>query len=118
MDMSKYTGALFLKVADIKGNKHRVKIVDVREGKFEKPDLTFDDGTRLSCNATNGRTLARFYGFDSNDWIDKEIELFVGTLEYQGKAQEAILIKPISPPLEKPKQNSSEDDFGRDEIPF
>jgi|SRR5262249_6693852 len=121
MDMSKYVGGLFLKVEDIKANGPvRVRIADVREGKFEKPDLTFDDGTRLSVNATNGRALARAYGFESDDWVDKEVELVVGELEYQGKAQEAILIKPITPPLEKktpPKHNNSGDDMS-DEIPF
>jgi hypothetical protein len=118
MDISKYIGGLFLKVVDIKTNGPvRVKIVDVSEGRYDKPDLTFDDGTRLSCNATNGRTLARAYGFDSDDWIDKEVELVVGEIQYQGKPQEAILINPISPPIEN-KAPPKRGDDPNDSIPF
>ena len=119
MDMSKYIGGLFLKVEDIKANGPvRVRIVDVSEGRFGKPDLTFDDGTRLSCNVTNGRVLARAYGFDSDDWIDKEVELVVGEIQYEGKPQEAVLIKPISPPIENKAPPKRDDDLGGDEIPL
>src|SRR5262249_57941157 len=88
MDMSKYVGGLFLKVDDIKASGPiRMRIVDVSEGRFDKPDLTFDDGSKLGCNATNGRVLAKAWGFDSDDWIDKEVELAVGETEYQGRTQ-------------------------------
>ena len=76
-------------------------IESIVEGKFDKPDLVFDDGTRLTLNVTNTRILARAYGTDSASWIDKEIELNVGETKYQGKPQELILIKPISPPVDK-----------------
>jgi hypothetical protein len=102
MDMSKYSGAAFLKVGDVKVNGPiRVAIVDIEEGKYGKPDLTFDDGTKLSLNATNNKTLCRAYGTDSGEWIDKTIELTLGEIEYQGKPQEAVLVQPVSPPIEK-----------------
>ena len=117
MDMSKYIGGLFLKVDDIKVNGPvRVRISDLSEGRFDKPGLTFDDGTRLSCNTTNGRVLTRAYGFESDDWIDKEVELVVGEIQYQGKPQEAILIKPISPPIESKAPPNCDDP--NDSIPF
>ena len=48
MDVSKYLGSTFLNVADVKVNGPiRVVIASIVEGKFEKPDLVFDDGTRL-----------------------------------------------------------------------
>jgi hypothetical protein len=118
MDMSKYLGSVFLKVDDIKKTGPvQVTITDVSEGRFGKPDLTFDDGTCLSCNATNGRVLARAYGMDSDDWIDKRVELAVGEIKYDGKMNEAILVKPISPPIENkapPKRSNDIDDA----IPF
>src|SRR6516162_5478504 len=78
MDVSKYLGSTFLKVADVKVNGPiRVVIASIVEGKFDKPDLVFDDGTRLSLNVTNTRTLARAYGKDTAVWVDKEIELNV-----------------------------------------
>src|SRR5262245_27770654 len=63
MDVSKYLGSTFLKVADVKvSGPIRVVIASIVEGKFDKPDLVFDDGTRLTLNVTNTRILARAYG--------------------------------------------------------
>ena len=124
MDVSKYLGSTFLKVADVKVNGPiRVVIASIVEGKFDKPDLVFDDGTRLSLNVTNTRTLARAYGKDTAFWIDKEIELNVGETEYQGKPQESILITPISPPVDKKASVAARRIQGPandmdDEIPF
>jgi len=123
MDITKYLGSAFLRVGDVKVNGPiRMVIESVTEGKFDKPDLTFDDGTRLSLNVTNTRTLARAYGTDGASWIGKEIELYLGETEYEGKLQESILVKPISPPIEKrpPKPKGESDKRGDldDEIPF
>ena len=123
MDVSKYLGNAFLTVGHVKVNGPiRMVIESVTEGKFNKPDLTFDDGTRLSLNVTNTRTLARAYGTDGAGWIGKEIELYLGETEYEGKLQESILVKPISPPIEKrpPKPKGESDKRGDldDEIPF
>jgi hypothetical protein len=102
MDVSKYLGSVFRKVADVKVyGPIRVVIVGIVEGKFDKPDLVFDDRTRITLNVTNMRILARAYGTDTAFWIGKEIELNVGDTEYEGKPQESILITPISPPIDK-----------------
>jgi hypothetical protein len=116
MDMKKYLGSAFLTVADIKvSGPRRVTITDVSEGRYDKPNLTFDDGTRLGCNVTNCRILAKAYGRSSADWLDKEVELVVGEIEYQRKPQEAVLVKPISPPIEK--RASPIDEDLNDELP-
>ena len=116
MDVRKYMGNVFLKVDHVKATGPiRVTIIGVSEGQYGKPDLAFHDGSQLSLNATNCRTLARAYGFESDDWIDKEVELTVGEIQYQGQLQEAILIKPISPPIEKKAPPPSEFD---DAMPF
>jgi len=105
MDMGKYSANVFLKFGDVKANGPlRVVITDVVEGKFGKPDLTFDDGTKLSVNGTNNRTLCQAYGTESGPWINKEIELFAGELKFNGAMQDAILVRPISPPIEKKKR--------------
>jgi hypothetical protein len=131
MDMKKYNGAFSLKIADIKdaGPSHPV-IIGVTEGKYGRPDLEFDDGSKLSLNATNNRTLFKAYGENSADWLEKEVELYVGQIEFEGKLQDSILIRPISPPKEKkktapsketapPKPNGGKDgDVLGDEIPF
>ena len=120
MDMGKYLGNTFLKVEDIKASGPvRLKIADVAEGRFNKPDLHFDDGTILSLNATNGRTLTRAYGAESDDWVGKQVELSLGEIQYQGKPQEAVLVKPVSPPIENkaPAKASPKRDFN-DDVPF
>jgi hypothetical protein len=115
MDMSRYS-AVFLKVEDIKASGPIRRIITkVSEGSFDKPDITFDDGTQLSCNKTNCSVLARAYGMESNNWIGKEVDLTVGEITYNGKPQEAILVKPITPPITKKAPPPSE--FG-DRIPF
>lgn len=125
MDMRRYSGAAFLKVGDVKvSGPRRVVIVDVTEGKYGRPDLEFDDGTKLTVNATNNRVLIAAYGWDSKDWINKEIELSVGQLAYEGKLQDSILVKPISPSIEKRpppgalKGGSEKRGDLDDEIPF
>jgi hypothetical protein len=109
-------GNVFLKVDHIKATGSiRVTIIGVSEGQYGKPDLAFHDGSQLSLNATNCRTLARVYGMESDDWLGKEVELEVGEIRYRGQPQEAILIKPISPPIENKAPPKTEFD---DAIPY
>ena len=99
MDMTEFSGSTFMKLSDVKANAPiRLKIVGIEIGKYGRPDLTLDDGARLSCNATNTRTLCRAYGKESNDWLGREIELVVGEIAFQGEPREAILARPVSPP--------------------
>ena len=119
MDLSQFLGTSFLKIADLKDGPIKVRIVEVQVGQYSRPDLTFDDGSKLSCNVTNARVLARHYGVTSEDWLDKEVELRVGEIDFKGAPQEAILVKPISPPVTnkppKPKKGSGGFD---DDIPY
>jgi hypothetical protein len=120
IDVTKYLGAAFLKTEDVAAGPLRVTIVDVVDGKYDKPDIIFDDGTRLSSNVTNTRILARAYGATSTaDWIGKEIELSLGEVKFQDKTQVSILVRPISPPIEKksPLKQKPGGDM-EDEVPF
>ena len=97
MDMRKYSGSAFLKVDDIKASgPRRVAIVDVREGKYGRPDMEFDDGSKIGVNATNTKVLMNAYGRNSDSWVNKKVELAVGEVEYQGEPKACIIIKPIS----------------------
>jgi hypothetical protein len=116
MDMSKYSGNVFLKVEDIEASGPiEVTITGVSEGRFGRPDLTLNDGSQLSVNKTNNRALLRAYGDKSDNWIGKLIELRVGNLKYDGKLQEAIVVKPLSPPIERKAPPRVEFD---DDAPF
>ena len=59
MDMSKYMGNVFLKVDDVKASGPiQVRITDISEGRFGKPDLTFHDRTQLSLNTTKAAEMS------------------------------------------------------------
>lgn len=102
MDMRKFSGSgTFVKCADVRSGPLQEKIAGVVIGKFDKPDVIFQSGAKLSVNATNNRTLVRAFGVDSEDWIDQVVELFLGEIEFQGRLQEAVLLRPISKPEHK-----------------
>jgi len=120
MDMRKFAGSTFLKPVDAQSGPFTEKIDAVEIGQFDKPVITFDDGRKLSLNATNTRVLCRAYGSESTDWIGKEVELFFGQVEYQGRLQDSVLVRPISPVIGKnapPKLRKSGGDMD-DSIPF
>ena len=80
MDMRKYSGETFIKVDDVRNGPVRVQIAVVKEGKYDKANLVFESGEVLGLNSTNNRTLIRAYGPNSDDWIGKEIELYLGEI--------------------------------------
>jgi hypothetical protein len=70
----------------------------------------------------------RAYGTESDHWIGKMIEMFLGAIQYQGSDHEAVLVRPITPPVkdDKVKDDKAADqkkappsaDEMSDEIPF
>jgi hypothetical protein len=114
MDMSKYSGAYFIKRNDVSNAPIGVKIANVEEGeKYGKPVLTFESGEKFSVNSTNNRILLRAFGKNSADWIGKEIELYAGEVEFQKKMQATVMVRSISPSI-KPEERTGMDDS----IPF
>jgi hypothetical protein len=126
MDMRKYSGDHFIKINDVRDGPIQAQIAVVKTGKFDKPDLVFESGDVLSLNATNTKILVRAYGPNSRDWIAKSIEMFLGEVEFQKKMQEAVVVRPISPPLKPAEQAklppadlvSGKDGDLDDKIPF
>jgi len=116
MDMRKYSGEHFIKVDHVRDGPVQEVIAAIKLGKFGKPDLVFETGDLLSLNATNNSVLVRAYGPNSDDWNGKEIELFHGEIEYQGKKQAAVLVRPMSPPLKPSAQTKLEVEYD-DDIP-
>jgi hypothetical protein len=120
----KFLGKAFLKLADVKVNGPlRLFTANASEGQYGKLDLEFDDHTVLSLNVTNTRAMARAYGDDYDEWGGKEVELVIGEVEFEGKPTESIVLKPLSPAIEKkppppkPKGSGKGGDMD-DEIPF
>jgi hypothetical protein len=99
MDMSKYSGGNFIKVTDVQDGPIQEQIAVVKLGKWDKPNLVFESGSMLSVNSTNNAVLMKAYGKNSDDWLGKAVELYLGQIEFQNQPQEAVLVRPISPPL-------------------
>ena len=120
-DMSKYASSSFIKVDDLADGSERKVIAEIGEGRFEKPVATFDDGSKLSLNGTNVGTLIRAFGKNDQDWIGQRVELYAGTLRYNGNDNPAVLVRPLNllpaPARTPPKPQSLRTDLD-DEIPF
>jgi hypothetical protein len=117
MDMRKFSSGRFYRLDDVRDGPVTEVIATVKLGKWDRPDLAFESGSLLSVNSTNNAVLVRAYGANSDDWIEKEIELFQGEIEYQGKPQDAVLVRPISPPLKPADRKKPHDDMD-DELPY
>jgi hypothetical protein len=97
MDTREFIGS-FLKPEDV-STPVVLTIANVAEGKFDKLDLTFDDGSKLGLNNTNGRKVARAWGYESDAWINKQVELSAGRITYKDEEQDTIVLTPISPAM-------------------
>jgi hypothetical protein len=128
VDARKYFGAAFVTLKEVAESRLRVTIDSVAPGQYDKLNVIFREGYALSLNATNTRDLAMAYGPDTDDWPGHVVELYAGEVEFQGKLQPAVRVKPISPPLtaeeraaatanlSKPAANGG--DMGDEDIPF
>jgi hypothetical protein len=120
MDMRKFAGEQFIRVDDVRDGPISVQVALIKEGKFDKPDMIFETGEILSLNATNTKILVRAYGPDSEAWIGKQIDLALGQVEFQKKLQDAVIVKPISPPIATTEKAAAAAKMTEmnDEIPF
>jgi hypothetical protein len=119
MDMKRYAASRFIGVEDLRDGSRQEKIVSMELGKYDKPVATFESGDRLTLNKTNVSTLIHAYGPDGRDWVGCIIELSIGTAKYDGKEQETVVVRPISPPkpLEAQTPAPKKPDLD-DDIPF
>jgi hypothetical protein len=109
--MTEYAGSNFLKVDTMKRRGTMVaQIAAVNKGKFDKPNIVFDTGEILSANKTVVGELIRLFGDESDDWIDNDIELYVGPVTYNGTTTDVILVRavgeaPAPAPTTKPNSD-------------
>jgi hypothetical protein len=127
MRLDKYAGESYLKPEDFEGGPEVKTIKSVQEGRYNKPDVTFKDHSKLSLNSTNVKTLLRLFGSDIefSALAGQRIECYLGKIKYDGKDNPAVLIRApgsgpaAAPPAPKPGPVSSvpPDDPSSD-IPF
>ena len=99
MDMTRFGHPHYVTIADVRGSPIQAAILEVREGKYEKPDLLLSNGDAFSLNQGSRRALIRAYGPRSETWIGKVIELALGSVPFQGKPLESVIVHPVSKAL-------------------
>jgi hypothetical protein len=125
VDMRKYAGGNYLRVDDVRDGPRRQTIVRVKDGNYDRPDAIFNDGSILSLNPSNVRVLAKAYSDDSELWTGREIELRLGSVPYQGRPTDSIIVAPISAPLSDAERQAVQERLAtknrseiEDSIPF
>jgi hypothetical protein len=124
IDVRKYLGSRFIKLADVEDGPMTLKIAEVVEGQYEKLNLIFTSGQKFSLNKTNTGRLANDLGMNIRDWIDTDVKLFAGEVDTQNGKQPGLELEVLLPetkarPTAKPsaKKPAPSVDFD-DEIPF
>jgi hypothetical protein len=97
MDVRDYVGPSRIKYQDVVDAPRRETIVEVEKGSFDCLEIKFASGDLLSLNKTNARTLARAYGWESDNWVGKIVQLYAGETIFEKQTQQSVLVKPLSP---------------------
>jgi hypothetical protein len=114
--MRKFSGSGFIKIDHVRDGPLSETIARIVPGKYDKANAVFVSGGVLALNATSVAVLIRAYGANSDDWINKTIELYAGEIEYQGEPVPAVRVRPISPPLKPAEQTALPPSDGGDDL--
>lgn len=101
MDISTAFPSKFLKAADLQGKTYKllIKGVEMEDiGGDHQPVLYFmktDKGVVL--NKTNTNAIASVYGYETNVWTGKEVEIFPATTMFKGQTVPCIRIRVVPP---------------------
>ena len=91
----------YLKSSDLAGNVVNVKIdrVAVEQiGDDRKLVMYFIGKSKgMVLNKTNARTIGDVYGEDTDDWVDKQIEVFSMKVDFQGRMVDGLRIRIPTP---------------------
>ena len=113
-NMKKYASSRFLKLDDVFDQPRQETIVEVTDGKWDKPVLKFASGAQFSLNKVNTDDMIAAYGEESDGWIGNTIELFAAEVKFNGGIIDGVRIRAVTPPAPK----SPEQAEFNDEIPF
>ena len=97
MNLSKYASARrFIRLADVANGAKRKTIASIAEGDYDKPVVTFTDGTKLSLNKTNVDTLIEMFGApDSKYATGRVVEIYAGSVRFQGDEKPSVLLRGV-----------------------
>ncbi len=99
MELSSVFGGDTLKASDLpNGAEPTVTIASVEQKKFDNGNkliLKFVGKKKaLVCNKTNAKRIAMNHGSNTDNWIGKQITLYVDIVDFQGEPTEAIRVRP------------------------
>jgi hypothetical protein len=101
MDMRAYVPK-FIKPDQVRDGSIRTRVVNVFEGeRYGRPVLELETGSQFTLNDGNTNTLIKAWGYNSEDWVGLELELFLGT--YQDwhddppSEKETVKVRAVSP---------------------
>ena len=98
VNVKKYATGLILP-DDVRGGARQERIINVYiSDKFDVPVLVFESGDEFLCWPSNGRVLAKAYGFESEDWRGHVVELSLGTYtdKKDGQIKDTVILKTIT----------------------
>lgn len=79
--------------------------------KSKKPMIKFvGKDKKLALNKTNGKTIAKLYGKDTDNWTGKWITIYPTTTEFGGETVDCIRVKPFVP---TPKNGNGKNGGGK-----
>ena len=99
MDMRKYSGGL-ITPENLREGPQVEKTVNIYENeKHGCAVLQFESGNEFFCWNNYARVLNKAWGYDSENWLEQELELSLGHYKDRktGEQKETVDIRPISP---------------------
>jgi hypothetical protein len=92
----------YLRAVDLNGDKV-VTITGLAKQMFddgEKVIVNFEGEKGLVLNVTNGKTIAKLHGDETDLWTGKKITLYATEVEYRGEMKLGIRVRASAPPQE------------------
>ena len=81
----------------------RILVVLDEPDRYGRPVLELENGSQFSVNETNRKILVKAWGYESDDWVGQDIELFLGTYkDWQSDPpvdKETVKVRAISPTI-------------------
>ncbi len=112
MNINEAFPSKYLKASDIPEEGQTVVIASIDEEEVGKdkevrPVLYFEGEDKgIILNKTNATNISKLYGYETDDWIGKKVQLGTAWVDFQGQSVEAIRIYP-------PKRSSANAPLGK-----
>ena len=87
-------------VEDNKGDSEQLPVLYFEETR-EAARKNGGDELRLVLNKTNMKSIAKFYGYEGDDWVGKRVTFFPTTCQAFGDTVDCIRVRPVVPQAEQ-----------------